>query len=252
MIPDNSAVKGRLDADPLRSGFRRDQFPIMAKDHLRRVACFQRHPRRVVQDGQPVRDERMAQAVLGPFEALALLPCRMLGADMHANRPRGLPNRSEPQFQVLRNRHEPTTRSLGLARRHGDKVPIQINLTPIEPLQFRCPQTREGTEGQVRPQGGVSLLEQTGNLFRREDRHRSFLFFVPHHAGERTGTLEQMTMRFRPITAGAQHPRMSFLVVAPSLRLPSHLSSTAVVKSLRHRPGKASASFRVNFRHRKT
>ena len=38
---------------------------------------------------------------------------------------------------------------------------------------------------------------------------------------------------------------MSFFVVAPSLRSPSHLSSAAVVRSLRQRPGKASASLRV-------
>jgi hypothetical protein len=60
--------------------FRRDQFPVMAEDHFRRIARFQRHPRRVMQDGQPVRDERMAQAVLGPGKSLAQGSCRMLRA----------------------------------------------------------------------------------------------------------------------------------------------------------------------------
>src|ERR1700692_1192279 len=127
----------------------------------------------------------MPQAVLGPDKAIALLPCRMLGADMNAYRPRGLPNRSEPQFQVVRDWHQPTTTSLGLARRHGDEAPIQINLAPIQPMQFRRAKARERTDGEVRPQGGISFLEQAGNLLRREDRNSRFIFLVAHHVEER-------------------------------------------------------------------
>jgi hypothetical protein len=50
--------------------------------------------------------------------------------------------------------------SLGFARRHGDEAAIQINLAPIEPLQFGCPQAREGTEGQVRPHVASAFLSR--------------------------------------------------------------------------------------------
>jgi hypothetical protein len=91
---------------------------------------------------------------------------------------------------------------LGFARRHGDEAAIQINLAPVEPLQFGRPKAREGTEGQVRPQGRIGFLEQAGDVFRREDRNSRFRFLVPHHAGKRTAALEQMALLFRPIAAG--------------------------------------------------
>jgi hypothetical protein len=136
---------------------------------------------------------------------------------MHANRPRGLPNRSEPQFQVLRNRRQPTPPSLGLACGYGNEAPIQINLAPIKPVQFRCPQARERTQGEVWAQSCIGFVEEAGNLFRREDRNGRFLFLVPHHARKWTGTLEEMPMSFRPITASARHPPHVVLGRRPEL-----------------------------------
>jgi len=189
----------------------------MGKDHLRRITCFQSHPRRVVQYGQPVRDERVAQAVLGPRKALALRSGGVLRACVHAHRPRGLPNGRKPQLEIVRDRNQTALPSLGLARSYGDETSIQVNLTPIKPLQFRRPQARESTKGQERPQSVIGLLEQAGDIFRHEDRNRCFLFLVPHHAGEWTGTLEQMALSFRPISASAQHPPHVVLGRGPEL-----------------------------------
>jgi hypothetical protein len=91
----------------------------------------------------------MTQAILGPGEALAQIRYWPLGALMMADRPRSLPQRHEPQLEVVRNRHQSALPSLGLARRHGDEAAIQINLAPVEPLQFGGSQARKCTNGQI-------------------------------------------------------------------------------------------------------
>jgi len=114
----------------------------------------------------------MTQTVLGPGEPFAQGSCRMLRAGMEANRPRALPKGSEPQFEVVRDRHQTPLPGFGFARRHGDVTPIQVNFAPVEPMQFRRPQARKRAESQIRPQRNINLLEQAGDLFRREDvRH---------------------------------------------------------------------------------
>ncbi len=62
---------GRANLKPSLCRLRRDQLAVMGEDDVRRIARFQCHPRRVVQDGEPIGDVRMPQAVFDPSEALA-------------------------------------------------------------------------------------------------------------------------------------------------------------------------------------
>ena len=113
----------------------------------------------------------MTQTVLGPGEPFAQGSCRMLRAGMEANRPRALPKGSEPQFEVVRDRHQTPLPGFGFARRHGDVTAIQVNLAPIEPLQFSGAKSRKGTKRQVGPHARIGFLEQAGDVFRGEDRN---------------------------------------------------------------------------------
>src|SRR5262245_25127512 len=49
-----------------------DQFPIVAKDHLWRRACLQRDLSDILNSSQSVRNERMAQGILLPFDSAVL------------------------------------------------------------------------------------------------------------------------------------------------------------------------------------
>ena len=101
-----------------------------------------------MQDGQPVRDERMAQSVFLPHETLAEPRRRDLRTLMQANRPRSLFARRKPELEVIRDRNQSALPSLGLVGVNGDEAAIQIDFLPIEPLQFGGPMAGEGSQGQ--------------------------------------------------------------------------------------------------------
>src|SRR5476649_2734218 len=127
----------------------------MAEDDFRRIARFQRHPRRVVENGQSVRDERMAQAILLPLNTLAELCRRDLRALMHANRPDGLLAWCQPELEVVGDRHQTALPGFGLAGIDRDKATIQIDVLPVQSLQFGHPKARERSESEERAQGVV-------------------------------------------------------------------------------------------------
>jgi len=52
----------------------------MLEDHLRAVARFQRHLRRVLNRGQPIADEAVAETIILPCERLPALDVGGLGA----------------------------------------------------------------------------------------------------------------------------------------------------------------------------
>jgi hypothetical protein len=96
----------------------------MGEDHLRRISRFQGHPRRIVQDGETIRDVRMAQTVPGPRKTIAKLPSCVLRGFVNANRPRDLQDGGEPQFEIIRNANQPPLPDFGLACCDSDEAPI--------------------------------------------------------------------------------------------------------------------------------
>src|ERR1700684_1315803 len=111
-----------------------DQFPVVAEDHFWRIPRFQRYPRRVVKDREPIGDIRVAQSVRFPLESVAESRNSHLRTLMQTNGTARFGVRLEPELKISRDRHEPPLTSLGFVRRDGDESVIKVNFAPVEAL----------------------------------------------------------------------------------------------------------------------
>ena len=144
----------------------------MLENDVGRVARFQRHLRHVLDVRHPIRNERVPQRVvfpldpglfrrvpleleqirqrLRPHRALQLLVFRKMLARTAALLDGPPPEGLEPRCQRRHNRHQPPRPGLRLPRLHLDELVGQVDLAPIQPLDLRRPQAREGPEHQHR------------------------------------------------------------------------------------------------------
>ena len=145
----------RRDREPCPRLFRRRQFAVMPKDHLRRVTRFQRNAVHVLNLCKPITDERMPQGVLFPLDlGVELRRCALLRRTKPccaARRARSIAWRNrQPVREIVRRSARCAAWRLCFVRCHFDEARPTFDVRPIQPQNFLRTQTGKRSQRETR------------------------------------------------------------------------------------------------------